>query len=135
MGYRKQTTLYHLTFPEFDGLEITAKSLSTGDLMRIMKTAAQLTGDASERPGETRAQAVEDMLRRFSKALVSWNLEDEDGEPVPATYQGVEDQELPFVLRIIEAWTEAVAGVPDDLGKVSPSGPQFPEVSLPMVAL
>lgn len=134
MGYRLARTTYKLTFPEYDGLEVMARSLSTGDLMKIMELSGALAPGSTQAPVE-RAKTVESLLRRFAKALVTWNLEDEDGEPIGTTYEDIADQELPFVLRIIEAWTEAVAGVPDDLGKASNSGPQFPEVSIPMASL
>lgn len=132
MGYRLARTVYRLTFPEFEGLEVMVKSLSTGDLMKIMELSDRVS---SEKSSAEEAKSTEALLRRFTKALITWNLEDEDGDPIGVTYEDVADQELPFVKRIIEAWIEVVAGVSEDLGKGSNSGPQFPEVSLPMASL
>lgn len=134
-GYRHQPKVYKLTFEDYPGLEIETKSVSTGRLMKLMRMAVRLQDkeldDASELTEED-ADAVDALFSGFAKALVRWNLEDEDGQPVPATKDGVYDQDFDFILSIINDWIAAVSGTPGDLGKGSNSGPLFPEVSLPM---
>lgn len=133
MGYRHEAKVYKLTFEDYPGLEVTAKSVSTGRLMKLMRMAVRLNdkadgGDLTEQD----ADAVDALFTGFSKALVGWNLEDEDGEPVPPTRDGIEEQEFDFMLGVINSWIETVAGTPGDLGKDSNSGQRFPEVSIPM---
>ena len=64
-----------------------------------------------------------------------WNMEDENGEPVPVTAAALLDQESVVLAAIAREWYLAAAGVsaPLDLGSTStaPSG----EASLPMEAL
>ncbi len=137
-GYRHQPKEYRLTFEDYPGLEIVTRSVSTGRLVKLMRMAVRLQSkdltDASELTSED-ADAVEALFSGFAKALKWWNLQDDEGRPVPATREGVEDQEFDFVLSLVNDWIEAVAGTPGDLGKGSNSGPQFPEVSLPMAPL
>jgi hypothetical protein len=119
MGYQRK--VYRLVFddPEMDGLEVRAKSVSLG----AMRKAADSDDEFL-------------MMELFAKALVSWNLED-DGEPVPATLEGLEDQDPEFVTAIITAWTGTISGVPDasPLGGGSDSGRRSLEASIPMETL
>ena len=49
-----------------------------------------------------------EMYRTFGDmALSSWNVEDKDGEPVPATGDGLLTQSMPFVAFILHKWVEA----------------------------
>lgn len=137
MGYRRKRTTYELTFEEYDGLEVVCRALSTRELMGITHASDEVArlGPMARAEGEEGRTAVEELFDLFVPALVSWNYEDEDGNPVPKTTEALLDEELPFVLSVIEAFTQAVAGVEPDLGKDSPSGETFPEVSIPMAPL
>lgn len=134
MGYKKKATVYKLKFedPELDGLEVMAKSLPTGELLGLIRMAVSLKDEETTNLSEEDLATIEKLFQGFAKALVSWNLEDEDGKPVPSTLRGVQSQEFDFVLPIIMAWIQAVAGVDKDLGKDSNSGPSFPVPSIPM---
>jgi hypothetical protein len=131
-GYRRQNTIYNLTFPEFEGLEVIVRGLSTGQMMQLWKAG----GNAKSKSKDDAANGTEEMLKYFANALVGWNLEGEqaDGtwEKVPATLDGIKSQDLPFVLRIVEAWTDVMAGTEEDLGKDSSSGEKSLAESLPM---
>jgi hypothetical protein len=81
---------------------------------------------------DTASKSTRDMLTMFANALIEWNLEDENGVPVPPTLEGIESQDLPFVLSLVEAWTSILAGTSEDLGKDSDSGERFPEELIPM---
>lgn len=133
MGFKKMATVLRLKFedPSLTGLEVLAKSVPTGDFLDLMDAASKMDLTSKEFNPED-LKAVRVLIDGFAKALISWNLEDEDDEPVPATLQGVRDQELDFLLPIVTAWMDAVAGVSADLGKASPSGETFPEAAIPM---
>jgi hypothetical protein len=123
MGYRKVPTVYHLTFadPEYDGLEVVMTSIKIGKIRKLMRVL--------DEEGRTQEQ-MDEMFNLIDEGLVSWNLEDENGQPVPTTVAGIEDQELQFILDILETWLDGMTGVNDDLGKGSSSGETFP-VELP----
>ena len=71
-------------------------------------------------------------MSRFAGALVSWNLEDEDGEPIPADLAGVLSNDFDLNLELIGAWLDAASGAATPLGRPSTSGSPSLEASLPM---
>lgn len=121
MGYRKVPTIYELTFEggDLDGLVVKMKSIKLGRIRRMVAITSREASSATE--GE-----IEEMLAVFEEGLVAWNLEDEDGTPVPETREGIEDQEADFILQILSKWLDALTGVPRDLGKGSTSGSPSP---------
>ena len=126
MGYQRR--VYKLVFddPEMNGLEVTARSVSIGVMRRVMALSDE----------EGTPETLFKMAEEFSKALVSWNLE-EDGVPVPATLEGLEDQDSNFLLEVIGAWTSTIARVDDasPLDSDSDSGPLSLAGSIPMETL
>jgi hypothetical protein len=128
MGYKPDRKVFKLVFddPSMDGLEVKATSLDIGALFKVTEIRSKkiLTQDD-----------VEEMFSAFANALRSWNVEDDDGNPVPTDLAGIYSQELTFIQTIIWAWVDAITGVSDELGKESGSGETFPEGSLPMEPL
>lgn len=121
MGYRKERTLYKLVFPDHDGLTVRARSVELGKFL-AMTELAEKDDTASIRA----------MIECFAEALHDWNLETEEGEPVPATLEGVLGQELDFVLTIIDVWMDAIGGVDPALKAPLNGGPTSLVASLPM---
>lgn len=109
MGYRRQRPTYHLVFAdeEYAGLEVKVRSGSVKTYRAIASLAGHEFSDPPS-PEDLARQAALD--EAFVSVLVSWNVEDDDGQPVPATLAGLESLDLPFVLAIVLAWMEAVAG-------------------------
>ena len=63
------------------------------------------------------------MLRLFSeKVLVSWNLEDEAGQPIPVQPDGMLRIPAEETVLIISGWVEALGKVPGPLGQTSSDG-------------
>lgn len=114
MGYKRNPKVYRLTFAEdtdYPGLEVQVRTLSLGQLLAI-----RAKGQAGE-------DATSGMVDLFADRLVAWNLEAEDGTPVPATREAVEAEDDDMILAVINRWQEAMAGVPAPLDSGSPSGP------------
>lgn len=132
MGFRVQRKVYRLVFQgtDLDGLEVTARSLSTAQFLDL--ESARLTRAAG---GEQSKGATARMLELFASALVEWNAEDEDGQPLPPTLDSVHAQDLDFNMQIIEAWTNAIHGVSAPLPQTSSDGPPSLEASMPMDVL
>lgn len=127
MGFKKEATLFKLVFEAYEGLEVYVKSLSVGELLDLTELTAEVSN--LEDVKEVMAQS-KSLMEVFAKNLVKWNLEDEDGTPVPATYEGIASQEFPFVLEIITTWMEQVAKVDENLEKKFSNTPSLD--SLPM---
>lgn len=63
-----------------------------------------------------------EVIEQFAAAaLVSWNLEDDDG-PVPATAEGLMGQDVGFVGALIRNWQEVLTQPAAPLGGDSPNG-------------
>ena len=130
VGFRRKPKTYRLRFedPDLDGLVVTARSLPIGTFLEVTELSALPQDDPAS------AKAASQMIRVFAGSLVEWNLEDEHGDPVPATYEGVCTQELDFVMTIITAWMQAMADVNPNLPQTSRGGPNALEASLPMAS-
>jgi hypothetical protein len=127
MGYRRVPVIYTLDkIPGEEGLIVRMKTISFGKVRRIIALMDDETGDDS---------VMDEISDQVSKALVSWNLEDEEGDEVPATVEGMEGQDFDLVLKIVNSWLDAITGVSKDLGKDSSSGEKFPGQPLTMEAL
>lgn len=130
MGFRIKRKVFRLHFKDDDlaGLEVLARSLNTGQFLEMEQAKAERA------EGGTRAKGgTERMLELFADQLVSWNAEDEDGVPIPATMAGIRSQDLDLSLKIIDAWTDAIAGVGAPLPETSSAGqPSALEASIPM---
>lgn len=114
---------YKLIFQDEDmaGIEITVRSLTTGQLIELQE--AQQSG------------IHEKFTNMFADQLVSWNIEDEDGTPIPATLEGVRSMDIAFNNKVIDVWTDAVFGVKAPLRPTSADGQPSVEASIPMETL
>lgn len=136
MGYRPQRQLVKLDFSETElaGLEVTTSRISIDGLLefyRLIDRAEQLD-PKTLKPEDV--ELVDDLLTRWARVLHSWNVEDDDGQPVPATREGLGTQDIEFVLPVIVSWAAAVSTAPPPLNGASPSGGSSPEVSLDLAA-
>jgi hypothetical protein len=130
MGYQRKPTIYHITFEDYPGLEVDAKSVSIEEYLKISRLADQMAAKPAE-------EQVEELFGWFARRLVRWNLEDEEGKPVPPTVGGLMGEELPFAYAIVMAWVNKVVGVSAPLRAASGGGapsqaPDPTEASIPM---
>lgn len=134
MGYRKGRRVYCITYEDHEGLEVRAHSAPVGFFSKVM-SLAELDGKSSINLTAEDIKSVDDVFDGFVKHLIAWNLEDEDGAPVPCTREGLDTLELPFALELIQGWMEGTMGVSAPLGDASSSGRPSLEASLPMEPL
>jgi hypothetical protein len=123
VGYKPKR--YKLTWADGDleGLEVVMKPASLGEMLN----AEKLRDLAAE--GASIAQ-LEPLFRWFAGMLVSWNVEDDDDQPVPATYEGVLTQDVDLIYAIVGEFTSRVTQAPPPLPDVSPPGGTEAEASL-----
>lgn len=122
MGFKRKPKTYNLSFAEghdLHGLEVKMLSLTVADFVRM----------ASKDDDES---AARENFNLFARSLVAWNLEDEDGKPVPTTLEGVESQDFEFILSLSAEWMSAISGVSAPLDGGSNSGGTSLEASIPM---
>ncbi len=127
MGYKRKRKTYKLDFSgtEYEGLEATLTGLTTGEYLEFVSLSS-----SGEDENET-----EKMLKFFARHLVSWNLEDEDDQPVPPTYEGVTSNDLTMSMFILYAWTDALVNVSEKTEKKSSAGEQLLTDSIPTETL
>jgi hypothetical protein len=128
MGYNASVSKVNIRFTDghkFHGAEATLHGMAFGEY-----TAA--TGlDGGE--GEDVAAS----MKRFADNLISWNLEDGKGQPIPATVDGLKQVDQALARALQNAYVEALIGVhdADPLPQSSPSGGPSLVESVPMEAL
>lgn len=133
MGFRPQETHYALKFedPALNGLEVTVAEVTVGELGELVGlVGAVKSGDTLDK-----AAKVMRLFTMLGDALVEWNLEDRNGNPVPADEAGVKTQTLRLNLAIAEAWMAAMAAVDLPLPSGSSDGETSLEPSIPMELL
>lgn len=127
MGYRRTPKVHLLDLEEnYPGFVVRMKGLKIGKMRKLL---AAMDDDVK----------TEDMIPEVSKliseSVISWNLEDDEGNPVEPTVEAIEDFELDMLMDLVNAWLNKVNGVSEDLGKGSQSGEQFPGRPVTMEAL
>ena len=129
--FKRERKLYQLQFEadELDGFECVATGTTLERFIEITALSEVLKTPEGRTP-----ENVEKQFTLFAEYLVSWNLDDDDDQPIPCTYEGLKTQDFEFVMAIMMAWMQALGGVPDDLGKDSSSGETYQEESLLQLA-
>lgn len=120
MGFKRK--LYTVTWPEgheLHGLEVTTKGVSIEKLVELMRLGQELSRSTDI---DAKTRAASEMLAGFAARLVAWNLEEDDGTPVPATAEGVADQDMQLMTELIMGWMDAVSSVDTPLPQPSPNG-------------
>jgi hypothetical protein len=121
MGYRPKRKIYKLDFSgtDYEGLEASVRGMTVGEELEL--DGAEMSSDL--------------LVKTLVERLESWNVEDDNGAPVPTTFEGVCSQDVSMVLAIISAVRQAVSGVSGPLPQSSPSGEPSPVASIPMEPL
>lgn len=128
MGYQRSTL--KLVWPEdseLHGLEVRLKRLSVGQIMDLSALG--------ESPEFEKMSLAEWLAHRLEQVLISWNLDDADETPVPATADGIRTVDIDLVRDILDAATAAVARPAPPLPGPSSDGEQSPEASIPTETL
>lgn len=140
-GFRKEETVYALNFPDSSplaGLRAEIAKLSAGQFTRLAGLIAAVTGAPDEEDMDAEqvgalARDVDELLRLIGSGLRSWNWEDDGGEPVPATIDGLMSRELEDVILIAGALMDCFSVAPP-LPQGSPDGQRALEESLGLAA-
>ncbi|NUS26929.1 MAG: hypothetical protein HOV92_22255 [Streptomyces sp.] len=129
MGYKAKTKNITIRFAEdheYHGAEAVLRGMTYGE----WEIAVGLDGGEGQNTG---AASVKD----FVEHLISWNLEDEMGQPLPITMDAVKAIDKDLIAALNNAWIQALIGVhdADPLPDSSPSGEPSLVESVPMEAL
>lgn len=139
MGYRKTVRRIevslrgHKVYGQDDECPVAyARGKSLGDYLALLGMA-----DTQEE-GEEAPSGLVRQLEAFGDALDSWNLEDEDGKPIPCTREGLFSIDNDLALALATEWIERLGGKVDNadpLPDSSPAGGQSAAPPIPMAPL
>jgi hypothetical protein len=135
MGFEAPRTVYKLDFEgtDLDGLEVRMRAGRLGDMLDPSNAEIGIDIDP-DNPSAEDIKAVRAKFEMIAEYLASWNLE-EAGVPIPATIEGLMDQEPAFVAQIFAAWQRAQVAVSGPLPSSSTSTPPPDLSSIPMESL
>ena len=88
MGYKSKRNIYLIKFPEdhpAHGLEVKASGASIDALLRLNTAYNAVLADGSDALTPQKAAAIDQLMEIFGRAVISWNVEDENDQPIPAT--------------------------------------------------
>jgi hypothetical protein len=128
VGFREPESTVTIRFKEghkYHGLEATALSLTIDEYATGL---GWYDSDATWSDGET--------IDRFYKSLVSWNLTDDNDQPIPVGKARGRDQQL--IRALNKAWIQILVGGvhdADPLSDSSTSGETSPAPVIPMAPL
>lgn len=139
MAFKYESNTYTLRFDEghrFHGLTMKVKSVPLGDFTKIVAMASKAEEAAKAQDGGQNASpddlaAMDGMFDALGRALVMWDLEDEDGL-IPATREGLDRLDFEFVMALVMEWLTGIGGVSQKLGKDFVSGGTSPVPPIPM---
>lgn len=131
MGYRRK--VYRLVFDDeqHEGLEVRARGISIDRAVKMLALGASLSGAAGILADtEEGAAQRERLYEGLAAVLLEWNVEEDDGTPVPVTVDGIRTVDWDIVMAIFEAWSTAVMGVGRPLPPSSTGGGTSDEQAL-----
>jgi hypothetical protein len=128
VGFKAQRKTLNLQFSgDLEGLEIRVGTISFGKLLDLGDQADRLRAGAGL--GEVRG-----LVELFVGRIQSWNLEDEDGEPIKVEVASFLDQDIDLCSAAMLAWVDSMTSVSTSLGKGSTSGQPSAPPNFPMEA-
>lgn len=131
-GYKRPPLLLTFTNPEFEGLEVRCRRPSVGDILDL----AQLRGITSAASEADIQERVDALMTRLASLIVSWNLLDDNDEPVKITAESIAAQDFYLMIAITGALLDASgAGVRPPLPRPSDDGAPSLAASIPMETL
>src|SRR5258708_3686488 len=113
------------------GFEATMRRMSSEEFL----TVTGLASDGIAAWGSQVSEAGQRLFAMLGAAIVSWNLEDDDGTPVPPSAAALLALDWEFANRLTGAYLDAAAGVAPPLPVSSNGGGRYPEASIPMAPL
>lgn len=93
VGVTRRRKTYVITIEDYDNLEVTMSGVTYGELTDI----------------RSQGRAVE-VIETLAAHILSWDLVDEDGAPVPTDADGLGSLDLDDILGIYRAYLKAVTG-------------------------
>lgn len=134
MGYKRNRTVDLKFGPdtgEMAGFEISLRRLSVEETLDI----SELADIPDDTPIHEQKKLVRELTDRVAEKIVSWNLDDDNDQPIPPSGTALRAEDLAFVQEIVTAWLDAIGSVSAPLAQTSSAGVPSEVSSIPMDAL
>lgn len=130
MGFQRGALKLKFEQPDLEGLEIRIRRLSLGDALRVTELAGLGESIAQQR------ELMDELAGFLAKNILTWNLEDEQGNAVPIVLgepgtkeqpsTGLYNLDVELILAIVASWLDFAAGVSPPLPQKSNSSEPSP---------
>lgn len=126
-GFDVGRTVYRLTFddPRFEGFTVDVAAMSVAETWAYNDALAE----AKDADAYTRV-----IVNTIGRQLLSWNAT-KDGQPVPASLDGLLDLDDHYASAIITGWLKAIRPTPEQEPDPTQQADSLLEGSLPMSPL
>lgn len=128
MGWKRK--VLRLTFEDKPGLEILVRSVNVRRALRLMQLTDELAGGRVTDAAQAQTVTAE-LFGAFADRLVSWSLEDDDGQPVPPVLDSLLDWDFDDAMEWVMAWMAKATSVTVPT-VASPATPAGIEARIPM---
>lgn len=127
MGFKVPTKRLVFDDPELAGLEIYTRGVKIGQMRQI----ASLADFGENMPSD---EDLAPVFRALAGAIHSWNLDDDDGDPITPSVAAVADLPFEMIMHIMNALMATISVAPP-LQQPSPDGSASLAASIPMEVL
>lgn len=142
MPYQRGSRTFRIIFDpasspttSLPGLEVIAKPMRFGKIYELAELDG-VAGASSLTPSEEDKAVMNKGIDRLLESLVSWDMTDEDGQPVPLDRAGLDTLDIDQILELIDAWSDIIMGnLSRGKAKSSIGGQRSVEGSIPMEPL
>lgn len=105
MGHKRQRKILSLTFEDEPGLEIFARSCTVRKFLWMVQLVDKLSA------GTLPQDVVDELVEWFAGRIVSWNIEDDEGRPVPVSADYLLDEDIDWAVKVVMGWAAGVLQV------------------------
>jgi hypothetical protein len=99
MGYKITTRQTVALDGQWEGVEITFRQFPLAEFIELSREWEALNKDDSN-------ESARFALELVQRVVEGWNLEDEDGKPIPANEKGWARVPAALALAIVDAWNK-----------------------------
>lgn len=126
---------FHLTWPpgselSEDQVEIWIGSLTVAEYNEGLRLGALAA--KGDRINDSVVESDSRMNKLFAERLSNWNLEDDEGNPLPTSLETINGLPNRWVTIMIREWFNVMTAVPTDSANPSNGSRQLAEASLGM---
>jgi hypothetical protein len=115
MGYRRKQREYQMEFAQgaLAGLIITTK-VPRLEQIEVITELANTDVFNAPKPTPEMVGRIRKFCEAMAECITEWNLEDEDGTPIPCNRTSLLAQDIEFLLPLSMGWLDAINTGPDD---------------------